>query len=218
MCSVFSQLKQQIPMWLTWFRILAIPAFVLLFWFEGDGERWWSAGLFTVAAITDFLDGWLARKWQVQSALGAFLDPVADKLMVSAALLLLVHTTDNWWITLAALVIIMREISVSALREWMAELQARAAVAVSWLGKAKTVFQLVAIGMLTWNLSWSLLIGEWLLYLAAILTIWSMVQYVRAAWPWLAKQERSQETPRCHVSGSISHELLLKFDKKDNFI
>ena len=215
---MFSQLKQQIPMWLTWFRILAIPAFVLLFWFEGDGERWWSAGLFTVAAITDFLDGWLARKWQVQSALGAFLDPVADKLMVSAALLLLVHTTDNWWITLAALVIIMREISVSALREWMAELQARAAVAVSWLGKAKTVFQLVAIGMLTWNLSWSLLIGEWLLYLAAILTIWSMVQYVRAAWPWLAKQERSQETPRCHVSGSISHELLLKFDKKDNFI
>lgn len=179
--------KQQIPMWLTWFRILAIPAFVLLFWLEGEGERWWTAGLFTVAAITDLLDGWLARKWQVQSALGAFLDPVADKLMVSAALLLLVHSMDNWWITLAALVIIMREISVSALREWMAELQARAAVAVSWLGKAKTVFQLVAIGMLTWNLSWSLLVGEWLLYLAAILTIWSMVQYVRAAWPWLAK-------------------------------
>jgi CDP-diacylglycerol---glycerol-3-phosphate 3-phosphatidyltransferase len=186
-CVVLFPLKQQIPMWLTWFRILAIPAFVLLFWLEGDGERWWAAGLFTVAAITDLLDGWLARKWEVQSALGAFLDPVADKLMVSAALVLLVSSLDNWWITLAALVIIMREISVSALREWMAELQARAAVAVSWLGKAKTVFQLVAIGMLTWNFSWSLVVGEWLLYLAAILTIWSMVQYVRAAWPWLAK-------------------------------
>ncbi len=180
-------LKRQLPMWLTWFRIMAIPAFILFFWLEGSGERWWTAGLFTIAAITDMLDGWLARKWQVQSALGAFLDPVADKLMVSAALLLLVQALNNSWVTLAALIIIMREISVSALREWMAELQARAAVAVSWMGKLKTFMQLVAIGMLTWNLSWSLVVGEWLLYLAAILTVWSMAQYLRAAWPWLAK-------------------------------
>nr|MCH9742295.1 CDP-diacylglycerol--glycerol-3-phosphate 3-phosphatidyltransferase [Pseudomonadota bacterium] len=116
-------LKRQLPMWLTWFRIMAIPAFILFFWLEGSGERWWTAGLFTIAAITDMLDGWLARKWQVQSALGAFLDPVADKLMVSAALLLLVQALNNSWVTLAALIIIMREISVSALREWMAELQ-----------------------------------------------------------------------------------------------
>lgn len=185
--GVVLYLKRQLPMWLTWFRIMAIPAFILFFWLEGSGERWWTAGLFTIAAITDMLDGWLARKWQVQSALGAFLDPVADKLMVSAALLLLVQALDNSWVTLAALIIIMREISVSALREWMAELQARAAVAVSWMGKLKTFMQLVAIGMLTWNLSWSLVVGEWLLYLAAILTVWSMAQYLRAAWPWLAK-------------------------------
>jgi CDP-diacylglycerol--glycerol-3-phosphate 3-phosphatidyltransferase len=185
--GVVLYLKRQLPMWLTWFRIIAIPAFILFFWLEGSGERWWTAGLFTIAAITDMLDGWLARKWQVQSALGAFLDPVADKLMVSAALLLLVQALDNSWVTLAALIIIMREISVSALREWMAELQARAAVAVSWMGKLKTFMQLVAIGMLTWNLSWSLVVGEWLLYFAAILTVWSMVQYLRAAWPWLAK-------------------------------
>lgn len=179
--------KNQVPMLLTWLRIALIPAFVLAFWMEGDDERWWAAAIFSVAAITDLLDGWLARRWQVQSALGAFLDPVADKLMVSAALLLLVQSLDNWWITLAAMIIIMREISVSALREWMAELQARAAVAVSWMGKLKTFGQIVAIGMLTWNLSWSVVLGEWLLYIAAILTIWSMVQYVRAALPWLKR-------------------------------
>jgi CDP-diacylglycerol--glycerol-3-phosphate 3-phosphatidyltransferase len=179
--------KNQVPMLLTWLRIALIPAFVFAFWWEGDGERWWAAGFFTIAAITDLLDGWLARRWQVQSALGAFLDPVADKLMVSSALLLLVQSLDSWLVTLAAMIIIMREISVSALREWMAELQARAAVAVSWLGKLKTFGQIIAIGMLTWNLSWSVILGEWLLYVAAILTVWSMVQYVRAAWPWLVK-------------------------------
>lgn len=181
------ELKRQVPMLLTWLRMALIPAFVIAFYVEGDGERWWAAGLFTLAAVTDFLDGWLARRWQAQSALGAFLDPVADKLMVAAALVLLVQSMDSVWVTLAAMVIVMREISVSALREWMAELQARAAVAVSWLGKLKTFGQLVAIGMLIWNLSWSVLVGEWLLYLAAVLTIWSMVQYVRAAWPWLAR-------------------------------
>lgn len=180
--------KSQLPMLLTWLRIALIPAFVFAFWLEGDGERWWAAGLFTIAAITDLLDGWLARKWDAQSALGAFLDPVADKLMVAAALMLLVQSMDDWIITMAALVIIMREISVSALREWMAELQARAAVAVSWLGKLKTFGQLVAIGMLIWNLSWSVLLGEWLLYVAAVLTVWSMIQYVRAALPWLTKE------------------------------
>ncbi len=180
--------KNQVPMLLTWLRIALIPAFVFAFYWEGTGERWWAAGFFTVAAITDLLDGWLARRWQVQSALGAFLDPVADKLMVSAALLLLVQSLGNWWVTLAAMIIIMREISVSALREWMAELQARAAVSVSWLGKLKTFGQLVAIGMLIWNLSWSKGVGEWLLYIAAILTVWSMVHYVRAAWPWLVKE------------------------------
>jgi CDP-diacylglycerol--glycerol-3-phosphate 3-phosphatidyltransferase len=183
----FQAIKQQTPMALTWMRIALIPAFVLAFWLEQDGERWWAAGLFTIAAFTDLLDGWLARRWQVQSALGAFLDPVADKLMVAAALLLVVQSLSSWSVTLAAMVIIMREISVSALREWMAELQARAAVAVSMWGKVKTFAQLVAIGMLTWNLSWSLPIGEWLLYLAAFLTLWSMGQYVKAAWPWLSK-------------------------------
>ena len=182
--------KSRLPMLLTWLRIALIPAFVFAFWLESDaGERWWAAALFTIAAITDLLDGYFARKWQAQSALGAFLDPVADKLMVTAALLLLVQSMDDWAITLASLIIIMREISVSALREWMAELQARAAVSVSWLGKLKTFGQLIAIGMLIWNLSWSVLVGEWLLYIAAILTVWSMVHYIRAAWPWLTKGE-----------------------------
>lgn len=181
-------LKSQLPMMLTWLRIALIPAFVITFivW-EENGERWWSAGLFTIAALTDLLDGYLARKWSAQSALGAFLDPVADKLMISAALVLLIHSMDNWMISLAALIIIMREISVSALREWMAELQARSAVAVSWLGKLKTVAQSIAIGLLIWNVSWSGWLGEWLLYFAAVLTIWSMVQYIRAALPWLAR-------------------------------
>jgi CDP-diacylglycerol--glycerol-3-phosphate 3-phosphatidyltransferase len=180
-------LKKQVPMLLTWLRIALIPAFVFAYWWEGDSVRWWAAGFFTIAAITDLLDGWLARRWQVQSALGAFLDPVADKLMVASALLLLVQSLDNWLITIAAMIIIMREISISALREWMAELQARSTVSVSWLGKLKTFGQIIAIGMLTWNFSWSVALGEWLLYLAAILTVWSMVHYIRAAWPWLVK-------------------------------
>jgi CDP-diacylglycerol--glycerol-3-phosphate 3-phosphatidyltransferase/cardiolipin synthase len=170
---------------LTWLRIALIPAFVFAFIWEQDAVRWWAASLFTIAAITDLLDGYLARRWSAQSALGAFLDPVADKLMISAALVLLIHSMDNWMISLAALIIIMREISVSALREWMAELQARSAVAVSWLGKLKTVAQSIAIGLLIWNVNWSTWLGEWLLYFAALLTVWSMVQYVRAALPWL---------------------------------
>ena len=182
-------IKLQLPMILTWLRIALIPAFVLAFIYEEIDERWWAAGLFTIAALTDLLDGYLARKWSAQSALGAFLDPVADKLMISAALILLIHSMHDWMISLAALVIIMREISVSALREWMAELQARTAVAVSWLGKVKTVAQSIAIGMLIWNLSWSVLLGEWLLYIAALLTVWSMVQYIRAALPWLRKSK-----------------------------
>jgi CDP-diacylglycerol--glycerol-3-phosphate 3-phosphatidyltransferase len=181
-------LKSQLPMMLTWLRIALIPAFVSAFIWEEMDERWWAAGLFTLAALTDLLDGYLARRWSAQSALGAFLDPVADKLMISAALVLLVHGMHDWMISLAALIIIMREISVSALREWMAELQARTAVAVSGLGKVKTVAQSVAIGMLIWNLEWSLVVGEWLLYIAALLTIWSMIQYIRAALPWLMKK------------------------------
>lgn len=185
------QFKPHIPMALTWLRIALIPAFVVAFMLEETGERWWAAGLFTIAALTDLLDGYLARKWSAQSALGAFLDPVADKLMISAALILLIHSMHDWAISLAALIIIMREISVSALREWMAELQARTAVAVSWLGKIKTVAQSIAIGMLIWNLTWSVMLGEWLLYIAALLTIWSMAQYVRAALPWLKATQQN---------------------------
>jgi CDP-diacylglycerol--glycerol-3-phosphate 3-phosphatidyltransferase/cardiolipin synthase len=153
-----------------------------------------AAVTFSAAAVTDWLDGYLARRWGQTSPLGAFLDPVADKLMVAVALVLLVQTDPRTWLALPAIVIIGREITVSALREWMAEIGARAQVAVSHVGKFKTIAQMVsiillllhdsAIGPLVYNL------GLVLLYVAAGLTLWSMVIYLRAAWPSLSGQAR----------------------------
>lgn len=178
-----------IPNLLTMLRVLLIPIFILLFYMPFSWSYWAASLVFAIAAVTDWLDGYLARRWEQSTPFGAFLDPVADKLMVAVALVLLVAEHSNLWLTLAASIIIGREIVVSALREWMAELGARAHVAVSNLGKWKTAAQMVALVILLANppqfTVWVLL-GYVLLVIAAVLTLWSMLQYLLAAWPHLS--------------------------------
>lgn len=175
-----------IPNALTLMRILLIPVLVIVFYVPFQGHWLVAAGIFTLAAVTDWFDGYLARRLGQMTAFGAFLDPVADKLMVAVALVLLVERHDTMLFTLAATVIIGREIVVSALREWMAELGQRTSVAVSYVGKVKTALQMIAvIGLLAVNPSrdagWMLGLCYVLLYSAAVLTLWSMVAYLRAA-------------------------------------
>lgn len=141
--------------------------------------------VFVLAALTDWLDGHLARKMNITSAFGRFLDPVADKLMVAAALIVLVQWHPNIVMAISAIVIISREIAVSALREWMAELGARTSVAVSYVGKLKTTFQMIAITVLLLNWQSLEMIGYTLMVIAVILTLWSMMIYLKAAWPYL---------------------------------
>jgi CDP-diacylglycerol--glycerol-3-phosphate 3-phosphatidyltransferase len=180
---------------LTLLRIAFIPLLVGVFYLP----KWSylaSAAVFSLAAITDWLDGYIARKYDQHTAFGAFLDPVADKLMVVVALVLLVESHASAWFALPAAVIVGREIVVSALREWMAELGARASVAVSNLGKIKTTFQMTAIIVLLLfpPVPGSLFttVGYVFLYAAAILTLWSMVIYLKAAWPYLAQHEKEE--------------------------
>ncbi len=176
-----------IPNTLTLFRIALIPVLVLVFYLPYQWSFLASAAIFGLAAITDWLDGYLARKLNQSTAFGAFLDPVADKLMVVIALVLLVERFDGWWFTLPAMIIVGREIVVSALREWMAELGKRTSVAVSYVGKVKTTFQMLAILVLLTaapeRSGWLLDVGSVMLYLSALLTLWSMIIYLRAAWP-----------------------------------
>lgn len=141
--------------------------------------------VFILAAVTDWLDGYLARKLNQSSAFGRFLDPVADKLMVAAALIVLVQWHPNIVMAISAIVIISREIAVSALREWMAELGNRTSVAVSYVGKLKTTFQMIAIIVLLLNWESLETLGYALMVVAVILTLWSMMIYLRAAWPHL---------------------------------
>lgn len=175
-----------IPIALTLLRILLIPVFVALFYLPSAWSYLGTAAIFGLAALTDWLDGYLARRLNQSTRFGAFLDPVADKLMVAIALVLLVERFNVWWFTLPAIVIIGREIMISALREWMAEVGERAQVAVSSLGKVKTTLQMVAIiGFLLMSPAshpYLLIISAMLLYIAAILTLWSMLLYLRAAW------------------------------------
>ena len=187
-----------LPLLLTWLRILAIPLVILLFYFGvGEPMRWFdpAAGLmFAAAAITDSLDGYLARRWHQTTPLGAFLDPVADKLIVCIALVLIVSRDPRWVMILSAIVIIGREIAVSALREWMAELGQRGRVQVSGMGKYKTILQMVGLGLLLFRHDVlgvpTYRLGEWLLVVAAALTLWSMGVYLRAAAPYLAQHPR----------------------------
>jgi cardiolipin synthase len=184
-----------LPIFLTWLRILTIPLLALLFhWpFEAlsvQERNRIATVLFVGAALTDWLDGYLARKWNQVSSFGAFLDPVADKLMVAAALLMLLK--EQRIDTLVALIIIGREIAISALREWMAQIGATRAVAVNMLGKIKTTAQMVAIPLLLYqapigalNVMW---MGTLLIWIAAVLTVISMLYYLRKAWPAIAER------------------------------
>lgn len=181
-----------IPNLLTVLRVLLIPLFVLFFYMPAHWSYLAASLVFAVAAVTDWLDGYLARRLEQSTPFGAFLDPVADKLMVTVALVLLVEEHANLWLSLPALIIIGREIVVSALREWMAELGARAKVAVSGIGKWKTAAQMVALVILLANPPVMTLwvgMGYALLLVAAALTLWSMVMYLAAAWPHLSSEK-----------------------------
>lgn len=173
-----------LPNILTTSRILMIPVFVVIFYLPAPWSYSVSAGIFALAGATDWLDGYLARRLNQSTPFGAFLDPVADKLMVAVALTVLIEEHNSIVMTLPATVIIGREIVISALREWMAEMGSRASVAVSYIGKIKTTAQMVAIIMLLATPPGVLLAnaGLVLLYLAAGLTFWSMVLYLKAAW------------------------------------
>ena len=197
-----------IPNILTLVRILLIPVLVVVFYLPFERHLLVAASVFAIAAVTDWFDGYLARRLGQTSAFGAFLDPVADKLMVAVALVLLVERHHTLLFTLAACVIIGREIVVSALREWMAELGKRTSVAVSYIGKVKTAFQMVAItGLLAidpkLDASWVSIGCYLILYSAAILTLWSMAYYLQQAWPQLragASQGGSVGTPAGRTS------------------
>jgi CDP-diacylglycerol--glycerol-3-phosphate 3-phosphatidyltransferase len=185
-----------IPNALTILRILLIPVLVVAFYMPLKSHFPLAAVIFALAAATDWFDGYLARKLGQMTAFGAFLDPVADKLMVAVALVLLVERHDTLLFTLAACVIIGREIVVSALREWMAELGQRTSVAVSYIGKVKTAFQMLAItGLLAINPAadpnWQLIVCYVVLYTAAVLTLWSMMIYLKAAWTVIKDQDNS---------------------------
>ena len=179
-----------LPTLLTLSRIAVIPVFVGVFFIPVRGTHLVCTFLFALAAFTDWLDGYLARRWNQTSAFGAFLDPVADKLMVGAALVLLVQAIPTPLMAVAATIIIGREIAISALREWMAQLGKQKRVAVSLVGKFKTMLQMLAILLLLYREPLAsfptLLVGQGLLVLAAALTIWSMLQYLIAAWPLLS--------------------------------
>lgn len=174
---------------LTLLRIILIPALILVFYLPFKASAFFSALIFSLAAITDWADGYIARKYNQSTNFGAFLDPVADKLMVAVALVLLVEVHASPFFAIPAVVIVGREIVISALREWMAELGKRAAVAVSNIGKVKTTFQMISIIVLLLfrpGVSpFMTVIGYVSLYAAAVLTLWSMILYLRAAWPEL---------------------------------
>lgn len=187
-----------IPNIITLIRVILIPIFVFVYFLDWKWAHEASAFIFWFAAITDWFDGYLARKLQQSTPFGAFLDPVADKLIVAAALLMITHSYDSVWITVPAILLLIREIYVSALREWMGSLGVRDTVKVSFIGKAKTTAQMLAlIGLLSgldefmgFPIYWVSL-GYGLLYIATLLSTWSMISYTLAAWPYLSKKEVS---------------------------
>ncbi|MGH8114347.1 MAG: CDP-diacylglycerol--glycerol-3-phosphate 3-phosphatidyltransferase [Rhodanobacteraceae bacterium] len=193
-------MRINLPTWLTLFRVLLLPVMVVVFYSHDAipavplrAANIAAVAVFALAAITDWLDGWVARRWHMESAFGAFLDPVADKLMMAVTLFVLVQSHPTALLAVTSAVIVGREIAVSALREWMAFVGERKRVRVQWIGKFKTVMQIVAILILLWerdkNATAAFLrvwyVGEVLLVVAAILTIWSGLAYMKAAWPVL---------------------------------
>lgn len=191
------RLSVNVPMILTWARIALIPLIIGVFYIPDSilspfMQNVWATTIFIVAALTDAFDGYIARKYNMESAIGAFLDTSADKLMVCAALIVLLDFGRVDMIV--ALIIIGREITVTALREWMAKVGAAARVKVNWFGKIKAIAQMVAIPMLLYwdsfmgiSMAW---LGTILIYVAAILTIYSMVVYMRAAGPYLNSEPK----------------------------
>lgn len=179
---------------LTLFRVLLIPLYLLVYFLPFAGSNWLAFAIFVVASITDFFDGWIARKYNQETNLGAFLDPVADKILISVILIsVLTQHAEGWlgiYLMICTIVIIGREILISALREFMAQRQVRNAVAVKYIGKVKTTAQIFALGFLIvyehagWIPTWE--IGYILLGVASILTVWSMIDYFSAAFKALA--------------------------------
>ena len=193
-------MRVNLPTWLTLFRVLLLPVMVVVFYSHDAipaiplrAANIAAVVVFGLAALTDWLDGWIARRFHMESAFGAFLDPVADKLMIAVTLFVLVQSHPTALLAVTSAVIVGREITVSALREWMAFVGERKRVKVQWIGKFKTVMQIVAILILLWerdkNATAAFLrvwyVGEVLLVVAAILTIWSGLAYMKAAWPVL---------------------------------
>jgi CDP-diacylglycerol--glycerol-3-phosphate 3-phosphatidyltransferase len=180
-------MELNLPTYLTFLRIVLIPVLVVLFYLPWNGAHIVCALVFMIAGFTDWLDGYLARRLSLTTRFGAFLDPVADKLMVAVTLVLIVQADPSPYVATAAAVIIGREITIASLREWMAEIGQRKKVEVSNLGKWKTTAQMVSItllllGMDIWQQPLQNL-GQFLLFVSAILTLWSMIVYLRAALP-----------------------------------
>lgn len=187
-----------VPTMLTLLRIALVPVLVLFFYVPFDWSNFACTFVFVLAAVTDIADGYIARKTGQMSRFGEFLDPVADKIMVATALILLVQRQDSFQAVFAmsAAIIVGRELTISALREWMSEIGEQAVLKVSGVGKLKTIFQMTAIGFLLYheNMGWIpiALIGELLLHAAAALTLWSMWVYLKSAWPVISD-------PKFHV-------------------
>ncbi len=188
-------MKLNLANMLTLFRIAAIPVVVICFYSAIPYARPIAAVIFGIAAVTDLIDGWVARRYQQTSRFGEFLDPVADKLMVSILLVMLVQAESSWFEDIIAMFIIGREITVSALREWMATIGERANVKVSMAGKIKTTLQMFGIGFMVYkNALFGIpvyTVGFVLLLLAAIMTLWSMMIYLRAAWPFIINDQEA---------------------------
>lgn len=184
-------MKLTLPTIITLFRIILIPVFVVVFYLPTPWAYTAAAIVFTLASITDWIDGYLARVLNQESAFGAFLDPVADKLMVAVAIVVLVESHPSPWVAIPSMIIISREITVSALREWMAELGSRATIKVSFVGKAKTTAQLCSLILMIYNQSLfevsMFQVGLVFYYVAAFLTLYSMALYLKAAWPVMTR-------------------------------
>lgn len=199
-------MRINLPTWLTLFRVALLPVMVLVFYLPFTGHNITAAIVFVLAAITDWLDGYLARRMNLTSAFGAFLDPVADKLMVAVTLFMLVESHRGGWpgvlMAVTSAIIVGREISVSALREWMAEIGMHATVKVAFIGKLKTVMQMIALVVLIVQHEKAAEalrlyhIGEGLLVIAGVLTIWSGLYYLRAAWPYFRDDTRARPDRR----------------------
>lgn len=175
-------MRLTIPNILSFIRLILIPFFVIAYYLPYDWSAFAAALIFFIAGITDWFDGFLARKLNQTTRFGAFIDPVADKVMVATAMVLVVEHYHMVWVTIPAITMIGREIIISALREWMAEIGKRSSVKVSWIGKVKTAAQMLSLLLLLWHpCQWALWLGYISLYVAMILTYWSMYIYLKAA-------------------------------------